>query len=336
MSIKAFVYGRDGTGWSIDADRHYTENLLREAGIEVTKNPLKADVIHFVWWVQALRLRKLKHLSSAKWLAVVTNTIRDGSAEYAQLSPVVDCWVAANIAQYDWFHAQNAPCAYQPFYVDERVFHPIALFREQICAYLGIDYQLVGGKTLMGSFQRDSLGADLSQPKWQKGPDILVKILHSTSIPRDKWCLIVAGPRRHWLVKQCEELGIPYVFVGETPKSGQDDVLINTLSREQMALLYNLVDIYMVSSKMEGGPKAILEAALCQTPVISTRVGLAPDMLVKGSIYEGVDAGVTLLDQLLDNKGSRRKLSQDNYDNTIKISNRQASVARWKCIYEKL
>jgi glycosyltransferase involved in cell wall biosynthesis len=336
LSIKAFVYGRDGTGWSIDADRHYTEQLLREAGIEVTRNPLKSDVVHLVWWNQALRLRKLKHLSSAKWLAVVTNTIRDDSAEYGRLSPVIDCWVAANRAQYDWFQEQNSPCAYQPFYVDERVFHPIALLREQICTYLGIDYQLVGGKTLIGSFQRDSLGADLSQPKWQKGPDTLVKILQNTSIPRDQWCLIVAGPRRHWLIKQCEELGIPYVFVGEMPKSGQDDVQINTLSREQMALLYNLVDIYIVSSKMEGGPKAIMEAALCQTPVISTKVGLAPDMLVKGSLYDGVDVGTALLEQLLGNKDSRDMLSQDNYKKTIRISNRQASVARWKSIYEKL
>ena len=39
--------------------------------------------------------------------------------------------------------------------------------------------------------------------------------------------------------------------------------------------LYNILDLYLVTSRIEGGPQAILECAIIKTPIMSTDVGVA-------------------------------------------------------------
>ena len=49
--------------------------------------------------------------------------------------------------------------------------------------------------------------------------------------------------------------------------------------------LYNIIDLYIVSSRVEGGPQAIMEAAIIKTPIVSTDVGIASEILSEESIY---------------------------------------------------
>ncbi len=51
-------------------------------------------------------------------------------------------------------------------------------------------------------------------------------------------------------------------------------------------LLYNCLDLYIVSSRLEGGPASIMECALTKTPIISTDVGIANKILPKYSIFQ--------------------------------------------------
>ena len=50
--------------------------------------------------------------------------------------------------------------------------------------------------------------------------------------------------------------------------------------------LYNLLDLYLVTSRIEGGPQAILECAITKTPILSTDVGVAGEILHQDSIYD--------------------------------------------------
>ena len=50
--------------------------------------------------------------------------------------------------------------------------------------------------------------------------------------------------------------------------------------------LYNILDLYVVSSRVEGGPQSIMECAISKTPIISTKVGVAEKILSNESIYE--------------------------------------------------
>ena len=53
--------------------------------------------------------------------------------------------------------------------------------------------------------------------------------------------------------------------------------------------LYNCLDLYIVSSRVEGGPRSIIECGLNKTPLISTDVGIAEYILDKNSIYDSND-----------------------------------------------
>ena len=49
--------------------------------------------------------------------------------------------------------------------------------------------------------------------------------------------------------------------------------------------LYNILDLYIVSSRYEGGPQSIYECAFSKTPIISTDVGVSNLILSKESIF---------------------------------------------------
>ena len=42
--------------------------------------------------------------------------------------------------------------------------------------------------------------------------------------------------------------------------------------------MYQALDLYLITSRLEGGPKALLEALACGIPVVSTPVGMVPDV----------------------------------------------------------
>ncbi|HEX5718636.1 MAG TPA: glycosyltransferase family 4 protein [Thermoanaerobaculia bacterium] len=51
---------------------------------------------------------------------------------------------------------------------------------------------------------------------------------------------------------------------------------------EEMLDFYRSLDIYVCASRSEGGPNPCLEAAACGLPVITTRVGITPELIRDG------------------------------------------------------
>ena len=75
------------------------------------------------------------------------------------------------------------------------------------------------------------------------------------------------------MINNFKKLGIPYVY-------------FEMIELENLNKLYNILDLYIVSSRIEGGPQAILESAITKTPIVSTDVGVASEILSSKSIYE--------------------------------------------------
>ena len=125
---------------------------------------------------------------------------------------------------------------------------------------------------LVGSFQRDTEGFDLKSPKLSKGPDIFLEIVSDLYKKNKNLVVVLTGKRRNYLINNLNERQIPYKYF--------EMVNFNKLNK-----LYNILDLYIVSSRVEGGPQSILEAGITKTPIISTNVGVAPEILDKKSIY---------------------------------------------------
>jgi glycosyltransferase involved in cell wall biosynthesis len=130
-----------------------------------------------------------------------------------------------------------------------------------------------------GSFQKDGVGwEDGLEPKLIKGPDVLLAAVERLRrrVP-DLW-LLLTGPARGYVKQGLERLGVPYRHVLLV---GLDDV----------AKAYRALDVCLVTSRDEGGPKAVLEAMATGVPLVTTRVGQAADLVSHSHNGYIVDVG---------------------------------------------
>lgn len=155
-----------------------------------------------------------------------------------------------------------------PFWINNNIFFYIEnkVHLRNLFGFNSKDY-------LIGSFQRDTEGKDLLSPKLIKGPDIFVNLVEEFFRKNQNTKVVLSGKRRQYVMNKLTDLGIPYVYF--------EMVDFDILNK-----LYNSLDLYIVSSRVEGGPQAILECAITKTPIISTDVGVASEILSPNSIYE--------------------------------------------------
>mgnify|MGYP003647005368 CR=1 FL=1 len=179
----------------------------------------------------------------------------------------------------DWYHVpcQNTkeqimqytdkPIFVQPFWVNQFLWYDLGNKTE-----LRKKHDIPIDAKVIGSFQRDTEGHDLKSPKLEKGPDRLIEIIKDLNDRGKDIFVVLSGPRRQYVINHLRMNSIPYKnfeFVEFT----------------ELNELYNCLDMYIVSSRYEGGPQSIVECGLTKTPIISTRVGLAPMFLPECDLY---------------------------------------------------
>jgi glycosyltransferase involved in cell wall biosynthesis len=123
---------------------------------------------------------------------------------------------------------------------------------------------------VVGSFQKDGVGwGEGLEPKLVKGPDVLVAALEAVRAEAPELTVLLTGPARGYVRRELERLGIP-----------RRHLLAE--SRSELARAYHALDVYVVPSRQEGGPKGALEAMASGVPLVSTRVGQVPGLLRDG------------------------------------------------------
>jgi glycosyltransferase involved in cell wall biosynthesis len=123
---------------------------------------------------------------------------------------------------------------------------------------------------VVGSFQKDGVGwGEGLEPKLVKGPDVLVAALARARADVPELHVLLTGPARGYVRRELERLGIPHrhALAG---------------SRAELARAYHALDAYLVASRQEGGPKALLESLAAGVPLVSTRVGQVPELVADG------------------------------------------------------
>jgi glycosyltransferase involved in cell wall biosynthesis len=123
---------------------------------------------------------------------------------------------------------------------------------------------------VVGSFQKDGVGwGEGREPKLIKGPDVLLRAVEQLRPKVPELFVLLSGPARGFVIDGLRRLDVPFrhVFVANYP---------------DISRLYQALDLYLVASRDEGGPKAVLEAMASGVPVVSTRVGQAPEMIDPG------------------------------------------------------
>jgi glycosyltransferase involved in cell wall biosynthesis len=123
---------------------------------------------------------------------------------------------------------------------------------------------------VVGSFQKDGVGwGEGLEPKLIKGPDLLLDAVELLRRRIPELFMLLTGPARGFVKRGLERLGVPYRHV--------------EMSRPaDVAEAYRALDVYLVSSREEGGPKAVLESMATRVPLVSTAVGQAVDLVRDG------------------------------------------------------
>jgi glycosyltransferase involved in cell wall biosynthesis len=133
----------------------------------------------------------------------------------------------------------------------------------------------------IGSFQRDTEGGSVVignfKPKMEKGPDILCDYVFTNkdSFGRPVH-VVLAGWRRQYVIARLESMRVPYTYV-EMP----EQAIVNEL--------YQVLDLYPITSRYEGGPQSLIEAGLLRVPVVSRDVGMASRMLPEAAVNDDLD-----------------------------------------------
>jgi glycosyltransferase involved in cell wall biosynthesis len=123
---------------------------------------------------------------------------------------------------------------------------------------------------VVGSFQKDGVGwGDGLQPKLIKGPDVLLDVASRLRGRVPELLFLLTGPARGYVMAGLDRLGVPYRHV-------------RLPDLDAVAAAYRTVDVCLVTSRDEGGPKAVLESMATGVPLVTTRVGQAADLVVDG------------------------------------------------------
>ena len=154
-----------------------------------------------------------------------------------------------------------------PFWVNSKLW-----FHIPESTNLKLKYKIPEDRYVLGSFQRDTEGKDGVSPKLSKGPDRFIQIIRKIAKKREIFVLLT-GYRRQYIIKLLEKYKIEYIYYEK-------------VSFEELNELYNCLDLYIVSSRVEGGPQSIFECGLSKTPIISTDVGIAKKILATESIFD--------------------------------------------------
>jgi glycosyltransferase involved in cell wall biosynthesis len=188
--------------------------------------------------------------------------------------------------------------------------------RQHIRAELGIPENAV----CIGSFQKDGEGwGEGLSPKLIKGPDVFLDVVAALAARYPTLMVLLTGPSRGYVKQGLEKIGIPYIhhFLENPADIGR---------------YYQALDAYLIASRIEGGPIALMESWASGVPVVSTRMGMAADWIQPGengllADVEDVPALAENLHRVLQAADLRQKLIQNGLE-TVKLLD-------WACIAEQ-
>ena len=255
--------------WVVDRMRE--EWYLNNAAVSV-EDPKKADLVWIIspwlWKKESRKILKSKTVICSIFHLEDKDFSDKNLKEFRKREKYIDCYHVISLkTKKDLEKITDKKIVYIPFWVNSNIWFDI---NEK--ETLRDKYSIPKKSFVVGSFQRDTEGSDLISPKLIKGPDRFIKIVHEMKSEIDNLTVLLTGKRRQYVIAELEKLKINYVYL--------EMVDFKTLNE-----LYNSLDLYIVTSRIEGGPQAIVECGITRTPIISTDVGIASEILHKNSIF---------------------------------------------------
>ncbi|MBT3817676.1 MAG: glycosyltransferase family 4 protein [Candidatus Magasanikbacteria bacterium] len=333
FSKKDVIYIIENSNWSIGWDGHYITRALKsflKSDYRVTSKFLENTIIHFGSIHTFLKQDSFVSISRSNnivvtWFHVVAEDPR--LKKVPELNKKIDLLhVSCNITKKMLvkYGMQEDKIIVIPLGVDTKMFISSKIKQNILRKKLDISSDVI----VVGSFQKDGIGwKEGSIPKLEKGPDVFCDTIEQLA-KRYPIHVLLTGPARGYVKKRLSSLGIRYTH----------RYLKNYID---IVDYYNILDLYLITSRYEGGPKGLLEAWACEIPVISTQVGMVQDIAdhkktcwIAG--IEDVDSLVKGMEWLLDNDIKRKNIVKNAKKQVQLYDWEQIGFLYYKKIYEKI
>lgn len=183
------------------------------------------------------------------------------------------------------------------------------------------------GRFIIGSFQKDGQGWGAGrEPKFIKGPDLFVQTVLRVAKQLPIHVLLI-GPARGYVKNALEKNGISFT----------DHGYVRTT--QEVANCYRLLDLYLITSRVEGGPRQLLEAWASGVPVVTTNVGMVADVARDGvnawvAHEVTTDALVHKVEQVLQNESARIRIVEQARRDVIQYSWEKLAPAYYARLYQ--
>ncbi len=274
------IYVVDDFNWSI---RHDGESLCKSIShnikIRTTTSHLcpQGTIIHFGDIYTFFSKRGLKKVNSKSpiiltWFHIVENDI--GFKYYHEYRDRISYLHLSNRLSVEKLLAKNFPqekIFFAPIPVNTSVFKRKKT-KEEAKRSLGIPEN----KIVIGSFQKDGNGwGEGLEPKLVKGPDIFCEIVEKLSDELDTHILL-SGPARGYVIQRLKRKNIAFSHYFFDDSS-------------EVVNLYEALDLYLMTSRVEGGPKSVTESWAMEVPYAGTRVGMVNDIGIDGKNFIEID-----------------------------------------------
>lgn len=297
---KLYVVG-DRLGWSIDDDRARLVATAPRLGYGVGNNTLlRFSRRQSVFQHNHFNALQRRWLDSSHRLGLTYFHGRPGTDGYPEFDRAHDALRrhASRIDRVQVTHEEMRRLVVDAGVPADRVFKiPIGIDLEHFL----LAPERSGSAFVVGSFVKDGVGMnDGFEPKLLKGPDTFVEVVSRLRDSIPELSVLLTGPARGYVRRELDRRRISHRHVLAS-------------SRDELARVYRDADVCLVTSRQEGGPKAILEAMASGVPLVTTRVGQAAELVADGengllADVDDVDALTAAVERVRDDQALRARL----------------------------
>jgi glycosyltransferase involved in cell wall biosynthesis len=121
-------------------------------------------------------------------------------------------------------------------------------------------------------------------------------------------------------------------------KNNINNIIFVGASKEVDKYLSN-ADVFLLASRDEGLPMAIIEALRCKLPIIGTKVGGIPDMINEKNgwlIYPSLEELVVVFEELISRKKDIELMGEESYHIFKKRFSIEKMVSSYIDVFEKI
>lgn len=274
-SLKIYVLAPN-EDWIVD---RFVQEWNAYSGLDECTNPREADIIWLLadWsWKNLLSQISFEELKKKNVVTTVHHIVPEkfGPAEqhdFAVRDTITDYYHVYNEHTQQFISKfTNKPIKLIKYWANDKFWKlnkTVVDAREEL--YLDQKAYIVG------SFQRDTEGHDLVTPKLEKGPDLFCDYVERIVDEHPNLHVLLGGWRRQYVINRLNAANVPFTYFERPPL-------------DIVRKMYRSLDLYVVSARCEGGPQALIECGLMQTPCISRPVGIAHHVLSEKSIKENL------------------------------------------------